>query len=172
MKYHTPKMIIAIVVSLILVFLVVVSSILYIYGPYTPAMKLSESVITELEQGFGGWRIAFSFKDRTFLSKMELREVDVFFQEELVASFDNLELGETIFSALKSLITKDGNISISTEGSSFYVPPSSIDDLFLLFSGFLDSLRSGNLSLLDFVRQLYDKHKSLLAYLQQDFQLH
>ena len=113
-------------------------------------MKLSESVITELEQGFGGWRIAFSFKDRTFLSKMELREVDVFFQEELVASFDNLELGETIFSALKSLITKDGNISIRTEGSSFYVPPSSIDDLFLLFSGFLDSLRSGNLSLLDF----------------------
>ena len=132
MKYHTPKMIMIISLSILLLFLVAASFLLISFGPYSPTMKAAESAISVLKEGFGGYRISFSFQERTILSKMILHDFSLYRDGDPspLLDVDKVTLDESTKDLVLSFLKGEGKLGIELGKSDVYIPDGMLDSFF------------------------------------------
>ena len=132
MKYHTPKMIMIISLSILLLFLVAASFLLISFGPYSPTMKAAENAISVLKEGFGGYRISFSFQERTILSKMILHDFSLYRDGDPSPLLDveRVTLDESTKDLVLSFLKGEGKLGIEFGKSDVYIPDGMLDSFF------------------------------------------
>ena len=122
MKYHSPLSVILISLAVLLVFVSVALFAVFSLGMTSPTLIITEKLLEEIAAADSDLSLSFGSIDRSFRDGITIRDIEVSYKDEDIASFQTLRIHMGLFSLIKYLASSDGNLAIEGYDGCINIP--------------------------------------------------